>query len=68
MGNMDKAVPFWNINTTNWRNIIKVVRSMFEKYDILCCHLDVVREPSNPHDPESDASGSLSSWQAHPSR
>jgi hypothetical protein len=32
------------------------------------CHLDVVRGPSNPHDPESDAGGSLSSWQEHPSR
>jgi hypothetical protein len=32
------------------------------------CHLDVVREPSTPHDPESDAGGSLSSWQGHPSR
>jgi hypothetical protein len=32
------------------------------------CHLDVVRGPSTPHDPESDAGGSLSSWQAHPSR
>jgi hypothetical protein len=28
------------------------------------CHLDVVRWPSTPHDPESDAGGSLSSWQA----
>jgi hypothetical protein len=32
------------------------------------CHLDVVRGPSNPHDPESDAGGSLSSWQGHPSQ
>jgi hypothetical protein len=32
------------------------------------CHLDVVRGPSTPHDPESDAGGSLSSWQDHPSR
>jgi hypothetical protein len=32
------------------------------------CHLDVVRGPSTPHDPESDAGGSLSSWQGHPSR
>jgi hypothetical protein len=32
------------------------------------CHLDVVRGPSTPHDPESDAGGSLSSWKAHPSR
>jgi hypothetical protein len=32
------------------------------------CHLDVVRGPSTPHDPESDAGGSLSSWQCHPSR
>jgi hypothetical protein len=31
-------------------------------------HLDVVRGPSTPHDPESDAGGSLSSWQGHPSR
>jgi hypothetical protein len=31
-------------------------------------HLDVVRGPSTPHDPESDAGGSLSSWQRHPSR
>jgi hypothetical protein len=31
------------------------------------CHLDVVRGPSTPHDPESDAGGSLSSWQGHPS-
>jgi hypothetical protein len=32
------------------------------------CHLDVVGGPSTPHDPESDAGGSLSSWQGHPSR
>jgi hypothetical protein len=31
------------------------------------CHIDVVRGPSTPRDPESDAGGSLSSWQAHPS-
>jgi hypothetical protein len=31
-------------------------------------HLDVVRGPSTPHDPESDAGGSLSSWQGHPSQ
>jgi hypothetical protein len=30
------------------------------------CHLDVVRGPSTPHDPESDPGGSLSSWQSHP--
>jgi hypothetical protein len=30
-------------------------------------HLDVVGGPSTPHDPESDAGGSLSSWQGHPS-
>jgi hypothetical protein len=32
------------------------------------CHLDGVRGPSTPHDPESDSGGSLSSWQGHPSR
>jgi hypothetical protein len=32
------------------------------------CHLDVVRGPSTPHDPESDAGGRLSFWQGHPSR
>jgi hypothetical protein len=32
------------------------------------CHLDVVGGPSTPHDPESDAGGSLSSWLGHPSR
>jgi hypothetical protein len=32
------------------------------------CHLDVVGGPSTPHDPESNAGGSLSSWQGHPSR
>jgi hypothetical protein len=32
------------------------------------CHLDVVRGPSTPHDPDSDAGGSLSSWQGHTSR
>jgi hypothetical protein len=31
-------------------------------------HLDVVGGPSTPHDPKSDAGGSLSSWQGHPSR
>jgi hypothetical protein len=30
------------------------------------CHLDVVRGPSTPHDPESDVGGSVSSWQGHP--
>jgi hypothetical protein len=29
---------------------------------------DVVRGPSTPHDPESNAGRSLSSWQGHPSR
>jgi hypothetical protein len=33
-----------------------------------CSHLDVVGGPSTPHDPESDAGGSLSAWQGHPSR
>jgi hypothetical protein len=33
-----------------------------------CYHLDVVRGPSTPHDPESNAGGSLNSWQSHPSR
>jgi hypothetical protein len=33
-----------------------------------CYHLDMVGGPSTPHDPESDAGGSLSSWQGHPSR
>jgi hypothetical protein len=41
------------------------------RYDLLRaskgCHLDVVGGPSTPHDPESDAGGSLSSWQGHPS-
>jgi hypothetical protein len=31
-------------------------------------HLDVVGGPSTPHNTESDAGGSLSSWQGHPSR
>jgi hypothetical protein len=31
-------------------------------------HLDVVRGPSTPHDPESVTGGSLSSWQGHPSQ
>jgi hypothetical protein len=31
-------------------------------------HLDAVGGPSTPHDPESDAGGSLSPWQGHPSR
>jgi hypothetical protein len=31
-------------------------------------YIDVVGGPSTPHDPESDAGGSLSSWQGHPSR
>jgi hypothetical protein len=39
-----------------------------EELHNLCYHLDVVRGPSTPHDPESDAGGSLSSWQGHPSR
>jgi hypothetical protein len=47
-----------------------------QAYFLLCkkeslskgCHLDVVRGPSTPYDPESDAGGSLSSWQGHPSR
>jgi hypothetical protein len=30
-------------------------------------HINTGR-PSTPHDPESDAGGSLSSWQGHPSR
>jgi hypothetical protein len=43
-------------------------------FSVKCClfpkgyHLDVVGGPSTPHDPESDAGGSLSSWQGHPSR
>jgi hypothetical protein len=38
------------------------------RYSYKGCHLDVVRGPSTPHDPKSDAGGSLSSWQGHPSR
>jgi hypothetical protein len=40
----------------------------FNRYILKGCHLDVVGGPSTPHDPESDAGGSLSSWQGHPSR
>jgi hypothetical protein len=40
----------------------------FKSYNPKGYHLDVVGRPSTPHDPESDASGSLSSWQGHPSR
>jgi hypothetical protein len=49
-----------NINKSGVLNIVHVVSKG--------CHLDVVGEPSSPHDPESDADGSLSSWQGHPSR
>jgi hypothetical protein len=44
--------------------------TVFDNYQsyMKLCHLDVVRGPSTPHDPESDAGGSLSSWQTHPSR
>jgi hypothetical protein len=45
-----------NLDLTN-------VKSLLKGY-----HLDVVGGPSTPHDPESDAGGSLSSWQGHPSR
>jgi hypothetical protein len=43
---------------------VSVTRGTFPKG----YHLDVVGGPSTPHDPESDAGGSLSSWQGHPSR
>jgi hypothetical protein len=38
------------------------------EFPVYCSDLDVVGGPSTPHDPESDAGGSLSSWQGHPSR
>jgi hypothetical protein len=38
---------------------IQIAETRF--WDITKGHLDVVRGPSTPHDPESDAGGSLSS-------
>jgi hypothetical protein len=49
---------------TNGDNIFAIYNVTLSKG----CHLDVVRGPITPHDPESDAGGSLSSWQGHPSR
>jgi hypothetical protein len=43
--------------------ILKVTTTLSKDY-----HLDVVGGSSTPHDPESDAGGSLSSRQGHPSR
>jgi hypothetical protein len=55
------------LNSVVWnRNILHptmLLISLLKSY-----HLDVVGGPSTPHDPESDAGGSLSSWQGHPSR
>jgi hypothetical protein len=45
------------------QNKIKVFITLHKGY-----HFDVVGGPSTPHDAESDAGGSLSSWQGHPSR
>jgi hypothetical protein len=36
--------------------------------DTELCDIEVVGGPSTPHDLESNAGGSLSSWQGHPSR
>jgi hypothetical protein len=44
------------------------LKSILKKSLSKGCHLDVVGGPSTPHDPESDAGGSVSSWQGHPSR
>jgi hypothetical protein len=54
-----------SITTTN---MVAVRTSEESESRIVDCHLDVVGGPSTPHDPESDAGGSLSSWQGHPSR
>jgi hypothetical protein len=54
-------------------NYVVITRLTFTFYEHKCdsplegYHLDVVGGPSTPHDPESDAVGSLSSWQGHPS-
>jgi hypothetical protein len=70
----------YGTNTSNCRNKytnIKVISNLklnslfvfiISKSLSKGCHLDVVRGPSTPHDTESDAGGSLSSWQSHPSR
>jgi hypothetical protein len=56
------------------KNDHKVLHHCHDMWHVMCgslskgYHLDVVRGPSTPHDPESDAGGSLSSWQRHPSR
>jgi hypothetical protein len=42
-------------------------RCMYPESLSMVYHLDVVGGPSTPHDPESDAGGSLNSWQCHPS-
>jgi hypothetical protein len=48
--------------------ITKKIYFLSSSISVHSSHLDVVRGPSTPHDPESDAGGSLSSWQGHPSR
>jgi hypothetical protein len=42
---------------------VSIIKSLPKGY-----HLDVVGGPSTPHNPDSYAGGSLSSWQGHPSR
>jgi hypothetical protein len=49
-------------------NTVRILKTLLKEALPKGCHLDVMGGPSTPHDPESDAGGSLSSWQGHPSR
>jgi hypothetical protein len=64
----------WDISLFWFSVLCWTIFAYFNRFTLLAhvlskgCHLDVVRGPSTPHDPESDAVGSLCSWQGHPSR
>jgi hypothetical protein len=66
IGSKEKMVISVVVSTkiTLNQNSLNVGNSSFPKD----YHFDMVGGPSTLHDPKSDAGGSLSSWQGHPSR
>jgi hypothetical protein len=75
--NVSKHLPDYMSHRASWFKGLKILWNCIVQaiyFAIRCLslsegwHLDVVRGPNTPHDPESDSGGSLSSWQGHPSR
>jgi hypothetical protein len=64
---------FWPLDHLQGQRRRYLKEKIYNQLVIQCAlpkgyHLNVVGGPSTPHDAESNAGGSLSSWQGHPNR